>query len=652
MKSKKLLLTLTLIVCITEVCSAGTINAWGRDDYGQSVAPAGIDFVAVDGGLYHSVALKADGSLLSWGVSDGGIYDYGQVTSTPVGNDFTKISSENNHIIALKTDGSIVGWGSDDKGQVGDIPLGNNFTEIDSGYYHCVALKDDGSIAAWGIDDGSIFDNGQVTNTPGGNDFAAVAGGLRHSVALKTDGSLVSWGIDDGSTYDYGQVTGTPAGTDFVAIAASIYHNIALKTDGSIVSWGIDDGSSLDFGQVTSTPLGNDYAAIYAGGFHSIALRSDGSLVSWGLDFYGQVTNTPGGNNFAAIGAGTYHSLAVLFSADFGVPISNAITYQGRLHDAGNPGEGFFDFQFELYIDPNDTPGNKVPGTLNLYDVELIDGYFTVELDFGPNKFGNAAKWLKISVRDAAISGPGGYTSLSPLSEITPVAFAKYAERSSWNNLTDMPVGFSDNIDNDSGGDITSVSAGTGLSGGGSSGNVSLSVQVPLELSGNQSGIGVIKGTNSNTSGFGVHGNSTGTNGTGVLGENSNGNKGSLGGSNFGVKSEGDLVIAGAGNELVFPDSSVQTRAFTGLRVSGVRHRFYDHLVASYSSATGSCSCQSGEILIGGGWDAYRNGSGIHDIGTNDYMNYPSGNTWYTGIYNASGYWYNLRVYAICLEIE
>ena len=47
---------------------AGSIVAWGYNAYGQCDVPApNTDFVAIAGGYYHSLGLKADGSIVVWG---------------------------------------------------------------------------------------------------------------------------------------------------------------------------------------------------------------------------------------------------------------------------------------------------------------------------------------------------------------------------------------------------------------------------------------------------------------------------------------------------------------------------------------------------------------------------------------------------------
>lgn len=104
-------------------------------------------------------------------------------------------------------------------------------------------------------------------------------------------------------------------------------------------------------------------------------------------------------------------------------PMGTAFTYQGRLIDNNIAADGEYDFQFRLF--DGDTGGNQVGGDVSIGDVNVIDGYFTVELDFG-SVFTTEARWLEIGVREGSSSG--NFTTLSPRQKITAVPYAIKAE--------------------------------------------------------------------------------------------------------------------------------------------------------------------------------------------------------------------------------
>ncbi len=99
--------------------------------------------------------------------------------------------------------------------------------------------------------------------------------------------------------------------------------------------------------------------------------------------------------------------------------MGTAFTYQGRLVDANSPAEGLYDFEFAVYDAIEG--GSQQGSTVDVNDLDVIDGYFTVPLDFGSSVFTGDARWLEIGVRSGT---SGGYTALSPRQEITPVPYA------------------------------------------------------------------------------------------------------------------------------------------------------------------------------------------------------------------------------------
>jgi hypothetical protein len=107
-------------------------------------------------------------------------------------------------------------------------------------------------------------------------------------------------------------------------------------------------------------------------------------------------------------------------------PVGTAFTYQGRLIDNNQPADGLYDLKFKLY--DSNAGGAKVGSDINKPEVDAIDGYFTVELDFNDiNAFNGSARWLEIGVRPGEQNDPNVYTALIPRQKITPTPYAIYA---------------------------------------------------------------------------------------------------------------------------------------------------------------------------------------------------------------------------------
>ncbi|MCP4251298.1 MAG: hypothetical protein GY778_30040, partial [bacterium] len=73
MKLVKSVQVLTVCVCglvvlgAASVASAEMIVAWGSNAYGGLDVPAGNDFVDIEAGYLHGLAIRSDGSLVGWG---------------------------------------------------------------------------------------------------------------------------------------------------------------------------------------------------------------------------------------------------------------------------------------------------------------------------------------------------------------------------------------------------------------------------------------------------------------------------------------------------------------------------------------------------------------------------------------------------------
>ena len=288
-------------------------RAWGNVFFGETNVPPGLSNVlAVCAGRYHSLLLKDNGTVLAWGLGTnalpgGGVTGdtWGQVM-VPAGlSNVVALGAGIYHSFAVKQDGSLVGWGNNSMGQV-TAPAGlSNVVAASGGLDFSVALKSDGTVVAWG------GNSGGQTNVPAGlSNVVAIDGGYAHTLALKSDGTVVAWGWNPTS-----QTNVPPGLNDVVAIAAGEMHSLALKRDGTVVAWGAgtnNSGTYPNFGQsLVPTNLSN-VVAISAGINHSLALKSDGTLVAWGRTNELQTLIPADMTNVTAIACGGNFNLAIL----------------------------------------------------------------------------------------------------------------------------------------------------------------------------------------------------------------------------------------------------------------------------------------------------------------------------------------------------
>jgi alpha-tubulin suppressor-like RCC1 family protein len=286
--------------------------------------------LAVGGAGAFTLALKADGTVWSWGANGFGQLgnpgiplNVDQLTPAQVPglSNIVAISAGNLYGLALDRYGIVWSWGRNNEGQlgrsapipaqVGQVEILTDVVGIAAGSIDSLAIKRDGTVWIWGLVGGVPSGAVQVNDLTG---VAQVAVGDGHMLALKTDGensgTVWAWGqnnggqLGDGTTVDRVAPVTTAGLSGTLAIRAGLQHNLALKANGSVWAWGVNNAGDLGDGTTTqrNSPVlsqGVDtVTAVVAGSFHSLALTADGSVWAWGWNAYGQLGTAEGSDEY------------------------------------------------------------------------------------------------------------------------------------------------------------------------------------------------------------------------------------------------------------------------------------------------------------------------------------------------------------------
>lgn len=345
--------------CTTSTCGAGMLD-------GAAVVAAAK--ARISGGQHHTASLKSDGTVWTWGYNGDGQLSggaVGAVVNAPVQlaglAGMSSVSAGSYHTVSVKQDGTVWSWGYNANGRLGNgnttqqpAPVQvnglTNVAEVIAGDSHTLALKHDGTVWAWGYNffgqlGAGAFDFTDRT-TPvqvmGLTNVVAIAAGGKGSMALKADGTVWVWGnyklklfstlppdwaSSGGASGPY-PVAGL---TNVLAIAAggnAVTGNnadvcLALTADGQFYSWGSNDWGELGLGTVGDTTAkgvptlvsalsGKTILNMATSGYHVVALTDDGHQWTWGLGNTGQLGDGVSGNE---PGYAYYHYSALPINA-------------------------------------------------------------------------------------------------------------------------------------------------------------------------------------------------------------------------------------------------------------------------------------------------------------------------------------------------
>ncbi len=314
----------------TQDKNISSLTLYGNNSFGQLGKPSyelnsnvnrlefSDDVAQMASGRNYTVLLFKNGKVKSWGGNEWGQLGYETVGSyynpTPKDievEDIVKVDTKNNHTLLLKKDGTVLSFGSNFSGQLGsgdnkdsfkpEVVKGlENIKDIAAGYKFSIVLKEDGSV--WGF--GASCD--KSTKAEADKWWKSITSGMS-----RIDGGYYDATSDSLVQYDkseycvnediVGILSKVPVKVknleNITALSVGYGHGLALDSEGSVWSFGCNTFQQL--GRITQKKEDNQGAqkieglpkikTVYAGYRHSLAIAEDGSVWGFGLNNHGQL---------------------------------------------------------------------------------------------------------------------------------------------------------------------------------------------------------------------------------------------------------------------------------------------------------------------------------------------------------------------------
>ncbi len=315
-----------------------------------SATPAPLQVASGD---RHSIALRNDGTVWTWGHNGHGQLGDGTTTdrNTPVPvagfSEVIAVAAGKVHSLAVTRDGRVWAWGNNDYRQ-----LGNNSSEgsrtpvqvvthipatatqpdqfppltgviaVAASEVHSVALKGDGTVWAWGnnqygqLGTGNTYDaatakpvvglTGVKAIVAGGHASTTVEVGTAYTLAQDAEGAVWGWGnnakcqLGEAAWEQQTRPVSLPNLRnlgDLQVLTGGEAHGTALTVDGQVWTWGDNqhgqqgDGTSNRVCAPQRVATLDEVETLGAGPAHTLATKRDGTVWGWGYNLDGQLGN-------------------------------------------------------------------------------------------------------------------------------------------------------------------------------------------------------------------------------------------------------------------------------------------------------------------------------------------------------------------------